>query len=115
MRYSIGDGMADFGFQFLETLHEPIFLVNRIGKIIKINEAGRKFLRVAHLTSKDVEAFAKAKVVSLFNGIGETCERLKISEKSWQLVARSFSGSEFILVEVKKLAELSVKTAEASN
>ncbi len=94
--------MADFGFQFLEKLHEPIFLVDRLGKIIKVNEAGRKFLHVAQLSSFEAEKFAKAKIVSLFKDVGEAYERLVIDKTGLQLVARSFVGSEFILIEVKK-------------
>jgi len=56
MKYSMGECLAEYGFNFYEKLHEPIFLVNKIGRIIKINEAGRKFMRIARLSIQEIEA-----------------------------------------------------------
>lgn len=104
MRYGIGESLADFGFNFLEKLHEPIFLVNRFGKLIKSNEAGRKFMRVAHLTASELEGFISSQVLALFNGSKESRRRVRIGPegKQHQLIARNFADSDYVLIEVVK-------------
>ncbi len=42
MNYSVGENLAECGFRVLEKIHEPILLVNKLGCVVKINEAGRK-------------------------------------------------------------------------
>jgi hypothetical protein len=101
MRYSIGESLADFGFHFLENIHEPIFLVNRLGKLVKVNEAGRKFLNLTQIETSTLQDFVKTKVMSLFHGIGESSRRVNFG-KCHRLIARSFAGSEYILIEVIK-------------
>jgi hypothetical protein len=98
MRYSVGESLADFGFCFLENLHEPIFLVNRLGNLIRVNEAGRKFLRVTNVHKSDLRDFVRTKVASLFQGLGEAFRRVQLD--GCQLIARSFSGTDYILIEV---------------
>ena len=102
MKYSLGESLADFGFHFLEKLHEPIFLVNRLGKLIKVNEAGRKFLYVTHNTAIELENFVTSSVINLFPKREESYRRLSLGKGHIQLVARSFVGSDLVLIEVKK-------------
>ena len=104
MRYSLGINLADFGFGFLEKLHEPIFLVHRIGKIVQMNEAGRKLLKIAKRNSSEVESFINNRLLHLFQGPEnqKNYERIPIGSKGHQLVARNLRGSDFILVEVVK-------------
>ena len=105
MRYNnLGVNLADFGFGFLEKLHEPIFLVHRLGKIVRMNEAGRKLLGIAKRNSFEVESFIGKFLVPLFQGpqSKKNYERIAIGNNGHQLVARNLEGSDFILVEVVK-------------
>ena len=102
MRYNLGVNLADFGFGFLEKLHEPIFLVHRLGKIVRVNEAGRKLLSIAKRNSFEVENFISSRLLHLFQGseTQKNYERIPFGNKGHQLVARNLQGSDFILVEV---------------
>lgn len=102
MKYGIGQSIADFGFNFFEKIHEPIFLVHRLGKIVKINEAGRKFLCVAHLSASELEHFFSTYFKPLFISNNSSVRRIKTSEAGMHLIATAFDDSDFILVEVKK-------------
>lgn len=102
MRYNLGVNLADFGFGFLEKVHEPIFLVHRLGKIVKMNEAGRKLLRVAKRSSTEVEKFISERLVAPFRGSENQngYKRIQLGEKGHQIVARNLPDSDFILVEI---------------
>jgi len=101
MRYNLGEGLADFGFTFLEKIHEPIFLVNRVGKLVKMNEAARKFLKVSQRTPGELESFIKSSVMSLFKGLGESYHRVSLGHRL-HLIARSFESTDLVLIEVTK-------------
>jgi len=91
-----------FGFHFLEKLHEPIFLVNKLGKLVKVNEAGRKFLCVTNLPAQQIQRFVSESVLNKFTSRDdESYRRMPIGSGS-QLIARSFVGSDLVLIEVKK-------------
>jgi hypothetical protein len=101
MQYSMGEGLADYGFNFLEKVHEPIFLVHRSGKLVKMNEAGRKFLKITKLTPVELSLFVKASVIDLFTTNEASIRRVPLG-KGCQLIARSFSGSDHLLLEIVK-------------
>ena len=102
MRYGLGECLADFGFTFLEKVHEPIFLVNKLGKLVKVNEAGRKFLLVSRHTASELENFVSTVLVNAVRFKKGRFHRMPIGKKGMQLIARTFVGSEMILIEVKK-------------
>jgi hypothetical protein len=104
LRHSLGINLADFGFGFLEKLHEPIFLVHRLGKIVRMNEAGRKLLRIVRQNSGEVESFINDRLLVLFKNAEaeKNYERIPIGNKGHQVVARNLQGSDYILVEVIK-------------
>lgn len=101
MRCSLGNNLADFGFAFLEKIHEPIFLVNRLGKVLKINEAGRKLLKIAHIKTSDLDQFVSKALTELFKPSKHRYKRLKVGKRGLYLVARVMGDAEFALVEVK--------------
>ncbi|NJM10403.1 MAG: hypothetical protein HC883_06010 [Bdellovibrionaceae bacterium] len=102
MRYSIGTNLADFGFGFLEKIHEPIFLVHRLGKITKMNEAGRKLLRIAKVNLRELDSFVSSNTLELFRSSQEGYRRLKLGSSDLHIIARSLRDSDYILVEVKR-------------
>lgn len=103
MKYSIGQNLGDFGFAFLEKIHEPIFLVNRLGKITRINEAGRKLLRIARVNLYELDAFTSSNILSLFKRPSQAgYKRLKLPGTRLQLIIRNLQDSDFMLVEVKR-------------
>lgn len=59
MRCSIVESLGDCGFEFLEKLHHPMFLLHRNGTIKKINEAGRKLVSIGHISKVQLEGFAR--------------------------------------------------------
>ncbi len=93
----MGDCLAEYGFQFYEGLHQPIFLVSKIGKILKINEAGRKLLQLSHLTKNEIE---KVLLVLTENMQTTPVQRMNIqsAKNTWQLIASS--KSDYLLVEI---------------
>lgn len=101
MKYSIGQNLADFVFSFFEKIHEPIFLVSRIGRVTKINEAGRKLMSVAKVGLVDLENLAQ-QVCGLFRSSGADYRRLRVKNTNLNLIVRSLRDSDFILVEVKR-------------
>ena len=71
-----------------------------MGSIAKQNEAGRKLLRVTHLTASELEAFVSSRLkILLATG---SIHRMKTGNNKLQLIATTFRDSEFILVEVKR-------------
>lgn len=99
MRYGVGECLADYGFGFLEKIHEPIFLVNHSGFLVKINEAGRKFIRVAQLTQKELDLFFKSAILGLLQGSKESYRRLPLGN-GCQAIARNFAGSDLVMIEI---------------
>ena len=99
MKYDMGGCLADYGFSFLERVHEPIFLVNSSGALVKINESGRKFLHVAHVNQKEIETLFQSYILHFSKGLKKVYQRIPIG-KGLQLVARHFPGSEMIMVEI---------------
>lgn len=97
VQYSMGDCLAEYGFQFYEGLHQPIFLVSKFGKILKINEAGRKLLQLSHLTKSEIE---KVLLVLTGNMQAVSIQRMSIrsTKSTWQLIASN--KSDFLLVEI---------------
>lgn len=95
MQYSLGDCLAEYGFQFYENLHHPIFLVNKIGKIIKINEAGRKFLYTSKTTTIEIE-----KLISPLTKNMDVILVQRMRFKSLQLIASC--KSDYLLIEVMR-------------
>lgn len=102
MRYSIGTNLADFGFGFLEKIHEPIFLVNRLGEITKVNEAGRKLLYVMKMTIQDAQNFIKHSPVKFLTPSTSDYRRIKIANRKLRLVIRNLIDSDYVLIEVKR-------------
>ncbi|MBC7466095.1 MAG: hypothetical protein H7256_08885 [Bdellovibrio sp.] len=100
MRYSIGDCLGEYGFQFYEKLHEPIFLISKVGKIVKMNEAGRKLLRVAHLSLVEAETNLKEFLFKKENF--KPVERILLKSKKMDihLIASDLVNSDYLLVEV---------------
>jgi hypothetical protein len=97
MQYAMGECLADYGFSFLEKLHEPIALFNRVGQAVKMNEAGRKFLSVAGIKKEDFEKFVLSS--KLLDAAAETFRRVHVG-RNFHLVARRFHLSQYVLIEL---------------
>lgn len=102
MKYSVGECLADYGFTFLEKIHEPIFLIHRMGRVTRMNEAARKLLSVAKISFSDLEKISVSHLRSLFTPKQEWYRRLKIGAGHLQLIVRTLRNSEFVLVEVRR-------------
>lgn len=102
MQGSLGNIVADYGFNFFEKIHKPIFLVDRNGRIKRINEAGRKLLKIAGLKPRDLEAFSCLEFKKLFPNPVDGFRRTFIGTKRRMLIARSFEDCNYILVELNK-------------
>lgn len=99
MRY-LAENFDDYGFSFLEKLHSPIFLVSPRGSITKINEAGRKFMSVAHLPAQSLSDIA-ASALSKANGAKRvSLQHLTCRHKHLRLIANRLGTSDYYLVEV---------------
>lgn len=99
MRYSKGDTLADSGFSFFEKLHSPVFLIQKTGAVKKINEAGRKFLKVAHLRAEQVDAFGRSVAGAIENNEFYHL-RIDSCKKHLKVISRQFASSDYILVEI---------------
>lgn len=101
MRYSLGDSVAEGGFRLFEKIHEPIFLIHKRGRILRMNEAGRKFLFLTKLAPWEH---------SLCNRFQTELDRLRtlpflrfqIPGSSLQLIGSNLESSDYILVEIKR-------------
>lgn len=102
MKYSIGDCLGEYGFQFYEKLHAPIFLIHKIGRVIKINEAGRKFLKVAHLTAKEIESNLKSDINDFSELTLKKMTVLRTRNQRLHLTACHLSDCDYILVEIRR-------------
>lgn len=102
MKYSVGECLADYGFTFLEKIHEPIFLIHRIGRVTRMNEAARKLLSVAKINFSDLDKLVTVHMKTLFRPKEDGYRRMKLGNGHFHLIARTLRNSEFILVEVKR-------------
>lgn len=103
MRYSIAETVSDYGFSFYEKLHEPIFMVNRLGKIVRVNEAGRKLLKIGHLVNQDLENNLCVQFRDQIEKIkNSSFLRMNLPSLHLQLIAQNIKNSDFFLVEVKR-------------
>lgn len=102
MQGSLGNILADYGFNFFEKIHEPIFLVDRSGRIKRINEAGRKFLKISNLSNCDLEAFSCLQFNTLFPDPIDGFKRAYVGAKRRVLIARCFEDCNYILVELHR-------------
>lgn len=101
MKYSIGDCLGESGFQFYEKLHAPIFLISKIGRVIKINKAGRKLLKIAQLTAFEIESNLKYHLNNPeLTLIKSTI--LKTRNQRLHLTASYLSNSDYILIEIRR-------------
>jgi nitrogen-specific signal transduction histidine kinase len=100
MQYAIGDSLADYGFSFLEQLHNPIFLLNKNGQIKKVNEAGRKLLKVAHVTNHQLDELAQRMLESTKADDHVEYLRVNTGSKQITLVGKHLASSDYVLVEV---------------
>lgn len=102
MQGSLGDIMADYGFNFFEKIHGPIFLIDRCGHVRRLNEAGRKFLKIAKISALDVETFLAGQMANLFPSSMGGLKRTYVGQSHITLIARSFKDSNLILIELQK-------------
>lgn len=102
MQGCAGRVIADYGFNFFEKIHEPIFLMDRQGHIKRLNESARKFLKVTHINLRDLEAFACSQIEKLFPIGTRRLKRIRVGSKNMTVIARNFENSGLLLVEVKK-------------
>lgn len=102
MKYSVGECLADYGFTFLEKLHEPIFLIHRLGKVTRMNESARKLISIAKINISELDKIITSQVQALFPSRNESYRRLKIGNGNLHLIARTLGNSDFILVEVRR-------------
>lgn len=102
MKYSVGECLADYGFTFLEKIHEPIFLIHRLGRVSHMNESARKLISVAKISISELDNIITSQVQTLFPSKKESYRRLKIGKGNLHLIARTLGNSDFILVEVRR-------------
>ncbi|MBX2995118.1 MAG: hypothetical protein KF681_09855 [Bdellovibrionaceae bacterium] len=101
MRYSLGDSVAEGGFRLFEKIHEPIFLIHKKGRIVRMNEAGRKFLTLTKLSQ------AEHGLCALFQGELERLRTLPFVRRclpgsNLMLIGTSYESSDYALVEIKR-------------
>lgn len=99
MQYSIGDCLAEYGFQFYENLHHPILLVSKIGKILKINEAGRKLLHISQITTAEIE---KTLLPLTQNMATVPVQRIHFNSSTNSLQLIASYRSDYLLVEIMR-------------
>ena len=90
-------------FGFFEKLHEPIFIVHRLGHIVKMNQAARRLLSFAKVGALEVENFAKFRALNLIvSDTKRTCQRVHLGKRAYQAISRYFKGPDFVLIELTK-------------
>ncbi len=102
MKYNMGQNLADYAFCYFEKLHGPIFLINKLGKIIKMNEAGRKLMRINQSVKVDL---IKTLTENLLNNLEyKPCGRISLKSKNLklQIIASDLKDSDYFLVEVRR-------------
>lgn len=102
MNISVGDCLAENGFTFYEKLHEPIFLINKFGKIIKTNKAGRKFKCVAKINITQIENFLIKHLDDFFDFKIIKKTLLKSNNQTLRLITTKLGKSEYFLVEIRR-------------
>jgi hypothetical protein len=100
MQCGIGDYLAESGFRFYEKLHEPIFLLNSKGQIIKMNIPGRKLLAVANFTITAVEILIKNRFTTCSDIKIHKTTMLKTRNQNVFLSIHKISG--YFLIEVRR-------------
>jgi hypothetical protein len=100
MKYSMGDSLADYGFQFYEKLHAPIFLLHRNGTIKKINEAGRKLLSIAHIAGKELDHLAKCLVEVNIRHNHVEYKTYETKRKQFKVISKQLESSDYYLIEL---------------
>ncbi len=94
MKYSIGKCLAENGFRFYEELLYPTLLINTSGKLIKINEAGRKLMSITKVSISLVEnIFQKVVISEKPHFIRFSAST--INESRLHIVLRKLSDSDF--------------------
>lgn len=102
MQYGVGQCLAEYGFAFYENLHQPIFLVHKVGTITKMNRAARKLLKIAHFGCLDLE---KSIILEFKNGLKlhqGSYFRMKFPELNIKIIIQILEDSEFAIVEVMR-------------
>lgn len=102
MRYTFGQNLAGNAFWVFEKIHEPIFLIHKLGRIIQVNEAGRKLLWVSHLELSDLERSICPLLIERLKESASSLTRVKGIRAGLQFIARDLLDSEYILVEIKR-------------
>jgi hypothetical protein len=102
MKYSIGDSLADYGFGFYEKLHEPILLINKIGEVKKINEAGRKLLKIAKLTTSEIEALLINHLYSISELAASKTTLIRSRNRKLHLKTSKLWNSDYFLIEIQR-------------
>jgi hypothetical protein len=101
MKYSMGDCLTDNGFQFYEKLHEPIFLISKFGRIVKINEAGRKLINIARLSKIDLECISRKHIADFSEFLATQKTIIKTGSRRLHLTTSKLVGSDYFLIELK--------------
>ena len=102
MKYGLGETLADYGFSFLEQLHSPIFLLHINGSVKKINEAGRKLIKVGHVSTDQIRALSQI-IIHSPNGNGSgDCLRYNTRNKCIKVISKRLGSSEYLLVEMMR-------------
>lgn len=102
MKYSMGDSLADYGLSFYEKLHEPILLINKIGKVIKINEAGRKLLKIAKLTTLEIETLLLNHVQKISSMTNIKTTHFHSRNRRIHLKTSKLVNSDYFLIEIQR-------------
>lgn len=110
MQGCAGHVIADYGFNFFERIHEPIFLMDRRGHIKRLNESARKFLKVAHINLHELENFSRRQIEKLFPVGAGRLKRIRMGSKNITVIARNFENSGLLLIEIKKACMKSVSS-----
>ncbi len=102
MQYSIGDCLGEYGFQFYEFLNEPIFLISKIGKLVKANKAGRKLMAISQFSVSEMENKLSTRVGACSEIIINKTTLLRTKTKSLHLKASILRHSDYILLEIRR-------------
>lgn len=103
MRYNLEDTMGDQGFLFLERLHNPIFLIHKNGTIKKINGAGRKLLKIAHLTLQQVDDLIQSVILARMSPEHVEIQRIPTCQNQHlKIVSKQIGRTDYILIELMR-------------
>lgn len=101
MKYSIGDCLSEHGFRLYEKLHEPIFLVSKLGRIVKINESGRKLINIARLSRIELEERLSKHLIELSDLVTARNTTIMTGTRRLHLTTSKLTDSDYFLIEVK--------------